>query len=157
MNILKLFQLFIGDDVTHKETHRNFQFKPVTALCIRHSNTKMAVMKTCCGCFSTKSGTFAILLLYAVILLLLYPDVVLDNHYTYIFKWNEMVGIIHLLIIVGSLYCLYCGNFDQPQGRQIRKMVQGICSWFEGVAGWMFRGRKYETLEVQNIIQHAMG
>jgi len=25
----------------------------------------MAVMKTCCGCFSTKSGTFAILLLYA--------------------------------------------------------------------------------------------
>jgi len=25
----------------------------------------MAVMKTCCGCFSTKSGTFAVLLLYA--------------------------------------------------------------------------------------------
>jgi len=58
-------KLFIGDDVTHKETHRNFQFKPVTVLCIRHINTKMAVMKTCCGCFSTKSGTFAILLLYA--------------------------------------------------------------------------------------------
>merc|ERR1712226_389879 len=56
---------FIGDDVTHKENHRNFQFNPVTALCIRHINTKMAVMKTCCGCFSTKSGTFAILLLYA--------------------------------------------------------------------------------------------
>ena len=27
---------------------------------------KMAVMRTCCGCFSTKSGTFAVLIFYMV-------------------------------------------------------------------------------------------
>ena len=111
-------------------------YQSSTALGLRHNCAIMAVMKTCCGCFSTKSGTFAILLLYTVIKNSYLPKLK-DLDFCSSSEWKKLLDFFSFSW-TGSIHCMHSSHFYQSEGWHVSKMVQRNRYWFRRLAKRMY-------------------